>query len=144
MDKRPAKQYKGEDGDITFKKSDANLVHHPHCDALVIKAMMANKNVYRILVDNRSSVVILYYQAFQRMGLRDNDLRPSPNPIYGFTRDFVVPVGVITLPLIVGEYPRESCVMADFLVIDQPSAFNVVLDRPSLKALKTITIYTIS
>ena len=139
VDKRPAKQFKGENGDITFKESDAYLVHHPHCDALVIKAMMTNNNVHRILVDNGSSVDILYYQAFQRMGLRDSDLRPSPNPIYDFTRDSVVPVGVITLPLTMGEYPKESCIMADFLVIDQPSAFNVVLGRPSLRALKVIT-----
>ena len=118
MEKRLAKQYKGENDDITFKESDAHLVHHPHCDALVIKAMMANNNVYRILVDNGSFVDILYYQAFQRMGLSDSDLRPSPNPIYDFTGDSVVPVGVITLPLTVGEYPRESCVMVDFLVID--------------------------
>ena len=100
---------------------------------------MANNSVYRILVDNRSSSDILYYQAFQRMDLRINDLRPSPNPIYDFTGDSVAPVGVITLPLMVGEYPRESCVMADFLVIDQPSAFNAVLGRPSLRALKAIT-----
>ena len=48
-------------------------------------------------------------------------------------------MGVITLPLTVGEYPRESYVMADFLVIDQPSPFNAVLGRPALKALKAIT-----
>ena len=58
MDKLPTKQYKGENDDITFKESDAHLVHHPHCDALVIKAMMANNNVYKILVDNGSSVDI--------------------------------------------------------------------------------------
>ena len=29
--------------------------------------------------------------------------------------------------------------MVDFLVIDQPSAFNAVLGRPSLRALKAIT-----
>ena len=90
MDKWPTKHYKGENDDITFKENDANLVHNPHCDALVIKAMMANNNVYKILVDNRSSVDILYYQAFQRMGLKDSDFRPSPNLIYGFTRDSVV------------------------------------------------------
>ena len=78
MDKRPTKQYKGENDDVTFKESDAHLVHHPHCDALVIKEMMANNNVYRILVDNRSSVNILYYQAFQRIGLKDSDLKPLP------------------------------------------------------------------
>ena len=73
------------------------------------------------------------------MALKDSDLRPSPNPIYGFTRDSVTPIGVITLPMTVGEYPRESCVMANFLVINQPSAFNTRLDRLSLKALKVIT-----
>ena len=139
VDKQPAKQCKGENDNITFKESDAHLVHHLHCDALVIKGMMANNNVYRILVDNGSSVDILYYQAFQRMGLRNNDLRPSPNPIYSFTRDSVVLVGVITLPLTVAEYVKESCVMTDFLVIDQPSTFNAVLGRPSLRALKAIT-----
>ena len=61
MDKRPAKQYKRENENITFKESDAYLVHYPHCDAFIIKAIMANKNVYRILVDNESLVNILYY-----------------------------------------------------------------------------------
>ena len=139
MDKRPAKQCKGESDDITFKESDAHLVHHPHCDTLLVKAMVANNNVYMILVDNGSSVDILYYQAFKRMGLKDSNLRPFPSPVYGFTGDFVIPVGVITLPLTMEEYPRESCIMTDFLVIDQPLAFNVVLGRLSLKALKTIT-----
>ena len=139
MNKRPTKQCKGEDDNITFKESDAHLVHHPHCDALVIKAMMGNTNVYRILVNNGSSVEILYYQALKRMGLKDSNLRPSPNPIYRCTGDSVISVGVITLLLKVGDHPRESCIMIDFLVIDQPSAFNVVLGRPSLKTLKAIT-----
>ena len=143
MDKRPAKQFKGENDDITFKESDAHLVHHPHCDTLVIKAMMANKNVHRTLVDNRSEVDILYYQAFPRMGLENSDLRPSPSPIYGFTGDSVIPIGVITLPMTVGEYPKESCMMANFLVINQFSAFNSVLGRPSLWAGRRSLAYII-
>ena len=119
VDKWLTKQFKGENDDIIFRESDANLVHHPHCDALVITMMMANNNVHRILVDNGSSVGILYYQAFQKMGLKNSDLRPSPNPIYGFTGDSVTPIGVITLPMTMGEYPRESFVMANFLVIVQ-------------------------
>ena len=106
MDKWPVKQFKVKNDDITFKESDAYLVHHPHCDALVIKAMMANNNMHRILVENGSSVDILYYQAFQKMGLKNNDLRPCSSPIYGFTGDSVIPVGVITLPMTMEEYPR--------------------------------------
>ena len=68
--------------------------------------MMANKKVYRILVDNKSSVDILYYQDFQKMGLKVGDLKPSPNLVYGFTGDSIMPMGVISLPMIVGDYPR--------------------------------------
>ena len=113
---------------------------HPHYDALVVKAMIANNNVHSILVDNESFVDILYFQAFGRMGLKVSDLKPSPNPVYDFTGDSVIPRGVISLLMILGEYARQCCVMADFLVIDQPSAFNVVLGRPSLRELRVVTI----
>ena len=139
MDKRPVNQFKGENDDITLRENDAHLIHHSHCDALVITVMIANNNVDRILVDNGSSIDNPYYQAFQKMSLKNSDLRPSPNPIYGFTRDSVTPMGVITLLMTVEEYPTESCVMTNFLGIDQPLAFNAVLDRPSLRALKAIT-----
>ena len=138
-DKRPAKQIRGEVEDITFSKKDSRHVRHPYCDALVIKAMIANNNVHRILVDNGSSVDILYFQAFERMGLKVSDLKPLPNPVYGFTGDSTVPVGVISLPMTLGEYPRQSYVMADFLVIDQLSAFNAILGRPSLRKLRATT-----
>ena len=140
-DKQPAKQLRGELDDVTFSEKDSRHVRHPHYDALVIKAMIANNNVHRSLVDNGSSVNILYFQAFERMGLKVSDLKPSPNPVYGFTEDSVIPlgVGVISLSMNLGEYPRQSCVMADFLVIDQPSAFNSVLGRPSLRELRVVT-----
>ena len=104
--KRPAKQFKGEKDDITFSERDAHHVRHPHCDALVIKAMIANNNVHRMLVDNGSSIDILYFQAFKRMGLKVSDLKPSPNLVYGFTGDSVVPLRVISLIMTLREYPR--------------------------------------
>ena len=73
-------------------------MHHPHCDTFVITAMVANNNVHRILVDNRSSVDILYYQVFHKIGLKVSNLKPSPNPVYG-------PMGVISLPMTLGDYP---------------------------------------
>ena len=101
--------------------------------------MIANNNVHKILVDKGSSVDILYFEAFERMGLQVSDLKPLPNVVYDFTGDRVMPLGVISLPMTLGEHPRQSCVIGDFLVIDQPSAFNAVLGRPSLRELKAIT-----
>ena len=48
-------------------------------------------------------------------------------------------MGIILLLMTLGEYPRQSCVMAEFLVIDQPLAFNAVLGKPSLRELRAIT-----
>ena len=93
---------------------------------------MANNNLHMILVDNGSLVDILYCQAFQKIGLKVGDLKPSPNPVYRFTGDSITPMGVISLLMTAEDYPRQSCVMADFLVIDQPSAFNAMLGRPSV------------
>ena len=138
-DKRPTKQFREEIDDITFSVREAHHVRHPYCDALVIKAMIANNNVHKMLVDNGSSVDILYFQAFERMGLKVSELKPSPNLVYNFTGDSIIPLGLISLLMTLGEYSRQSCVMTDFLVIDQPSAFNAVVGRPSLKELRAIT-----
>ena len=73
------------------------------------------------------------------MGLKDSNLKPSPNLVYRFIGDSVTPMGVISLSMTMGKYPTQSCVVADFLVIDRPSAFNAVLDRLSLRALNVIT-----
>ena len=105
-DKRPTKQFRSEMDHITFSDKDAHHVCHPYCDALVIKAIIANKNVHRVLVDNGSSMDILYYQAFERIGLKVSNLKPSPNLIYEFIGDSVIPMGVILLPVTLGEYPR--------------------------------------
>ena len=54
---------------ITFTDKDAERVHHPHDDAIVITLLIANYTTRRVLVDNGSSAHILYYPAFQQMML---------------------------------------------------------------------------
>ena len=70
--------------DIVFTKADANLVHHPHEDALVVTGKIANSLVHRILVDNGSAVNILCWDAYQKIGLTGVHLytgRPKPNDL---------------------------------------------------------------
>ena len=54
---------------ITFTDKDAERVHHPHDDAIVITLLIADYTTRRVLVDNGSSADILYYPAFQQMRL---------------------------------------------------------------------------
>lgn len=49
---------------IGFTEEDAQRLHHPHDDALVVSGRVGEYNTYRVLVDNGSSVDILYYPAF--------------------------------------------------------------------------------
>ena len=49
---------------IGFTKEDAQQLHHPHDDALVVSIRVGDYNTYRVLVDNESSADILYYPAF--------------------------------------------------------------------------------
>ena len=51
---------------ITFSDSDLDGCQHPHDDPLVIKAVVANKTIHRVLVDNGSSIDIIFTSALTR------------------------------------------------------------------------------
>ena len=61
---------------ITFSKSDLEGCQHPHDDPLVIRAVVANKMIHRVLVDNGSSVDIIFASAFDKMGIGREKLQP--------------------------------------------------------------------
>ena len=92
-----------------------------------------------MLVDNGNVMDIIYLEAYKRMDLTKSELRPSTSSLYDFTRDHVIPKGLIKLAMIIGEHPRVSTVMIEFLVVNCPSAFNEVIGRLLLKALKVMT-----
>ncbi|KAL5827822.1 hypothetical protein ACOSQ3_019674 [Xanthoceras sorbifolium] len=72
------------------------------------------------------------------MGLNQNHLQPSNKPLYGFTEDSIIPLGMIALPRTLGESGCQTTTMAAFLVIDCPTGYNTVLRRPALNDLEVI------
>ena len=105
-EERHAKHARRELEDIIFTKVDARWVHHPHANALVITAQIANSDIHRLMVDDGNVVDILYLDAYKRIGLDDNALSPATSPLYGFTRDHVMPKGTTKLAVTMGEHPR--------------------------------------
>ena len=55
------------DTDILFLKEDARGVKQPHDDPLVVMLMIEGFNTRRILVDNSSSMDIIYLSTFQQL-----------------------------------------------------------------------------
>ncbi|XP_064994010.1 uncharacterized protein LOC135630770 [Musa acuminata AAA Group] len=56
----------------------------------------------------------------------------------GFTGESISPLGAITLPLTLGEVPRTKTVMATFLVVDLPTAYNAILGCPTLNKFRVV------
>ncbi|XP_064963280.1 uncharacterized protein LOC135611572 [Musa acuminata AAA Group] len=131
--KRPRLELEPE---ITFGVKEVERSHHD--DALVISIQVANTRVKRVMVDIGSSVDILYLDAFKKLSLTKEDLIPMASALTGFARDSISPLGTTILPVTIGEEPRAKTIMTTFMVVDLPSAYNVILGRPTLNKLKVM------
>ena len=94
---------------------------------MVIILNIEGFNTKRILVDNGSSADIIYLLAFQQLKLDPKRLRPFDSPLVSFSRDRVYPRGIVTLTVTVGTYPVQLTHQLDFLVVDCPSFYNVII-----------------
>ena len=123
---------------ITFSDSDLKGCQHPHDDPLVIRVVVANKTIHRVLVDNGGSADIIFASTFDKMGIRREKLEPVNTHLRGFSGEKVLSLGSIQLVLTLGDPPYQATMAVRFLVVDAPSAYNILLGRPSLKAIKAI------
>ena len=121
---------------ITFSDSDLEGCQQPHDDPLVIRAVVANKIIHRVLVDNGSSTDIIFASTFDKMGIGREKLEPVSTHLRGFSGEKVLPLGSIQLVLTLGDPPCQATTTVRFLIVDTPSAYNVLLGRPSLNAIK--------
>ena len=127
------------DQDMSFNKEDAKGVKQPHNDPLVIMLTIEGFNTKRILVDNGSSADIIYLPAFQQLKLDPGRLCPFDSPLVSFSGDRVYPKGIVMLTVLVGIYPKQLTRQLDFLVVDCPSSYNVIINRPTLNKWKSAT-----
>ena len=95
--------------------------------------------MHRVLVDNSSSADILYYPAFQQMGVDRAQLILKNAPLVGFGGTRVFPLGAVTFSVMVDDYPQQITRDVTFLVVDCSSAYNGILGRPTLNSWKAAT-----
>ena len=124
---------------IRFLEEDARRLHHPHDDVLVVSLRVGDYNMHQVLVDNDSSADILYYPAFQQMRIDREQLVPVNAPLVGFGGMRVFPIGAVMLIVTMGDYPQQITKKVTFLVVDCSSAYNAILERPTLNSWKAVT-----
>ena len=134
----PFKQ-KRTDQDMSFNEANARGVRQPHNDPLVIMLTIERFNTKRTLVNNGSSTDIIYVPTFQQLKLDPKRLRPFDSPLVSFSGDRVYPMSIVTLTVTVGTYPVKLTRQLDFLVVDYPSSYNVIIEQPMLNKWKAAT-----
>ena len=126
------------DTTITFSDSNMEGYQHPYDDPLVIRVVVANKTIHRVLVDNGSLTNIIFAPAFEKMGIGREKLEPVNAYLRGFSRERVLPLGSIQLVLTLGDPPCQATTTVRFLIVDALSAYNMLLGRPSLNTIWSI------
>ncbi|XP_065026156.1 uncharacterized protein LOC135650602 [Musa acuminata AAA Group] len=91
------------------------------------------------MVDTGSFADVLYLDAFMKLGLTKDNLTPMALALNRFTGDSISPLGTTILPVTIEEEPRAKMIMTTFMVVDLPSAYNVILSRPTLNKLKAMS-----
>ena len=135
----PMKMPRNDEPDIVFLERDGHGIRQPYDDPLVIMLRVEEFNIHRMLIDNRSSIDIIYLPAFQQMKLDKKKIRPFTSPLVSFTRDRIVPKGIVTLTMMAGTYSAQVTKEVDFLNIDCPSTYNIILGRLALNRLRATT-----
>ncbi|XP_075665400.1 uncharacterized protein LOC142635072 [Castanea sativa] len=118
---RPPRMVREDEPAIVFMDKDARRLHHPHDDAIVITLEIVNFTTRRVLIDNGSSEDILYYPAFQKMRINKELLHLVNVPLIRFRGTKVLPVGTISLLVVVGSY------LGQILVVDCLSSYNAII-----------------
>ena len=108
------------DTTITFSDADLEGCQHPHDDPLVIRVVVANKTVQRVLIDNGSLADIIFTSAFDKMGIGWERLEPVNAHLRGFSGEKVLPLGSVQLVLTLGDPPCQAKTKIKFLMVEAP------------------------
>ena len=106
---------------------------------MVITIEVANFVVLKTLVDQGSSVDILYWKTLKRLGLAKDTIVPMEEQIVAFSSKRVDTRGYIDLYTKFGEGDQGyRTIMVRNLFIDVSTSYNVLLEWPSLNNLGVI------
>ncbi|XP_066341455.1 uncharacterized protein [Miscanthus floridulus] len=113
---------------INFDQEDhPNRVYHPRRYSLVVSPILGTAHLTKVLMDEDSSLNILYASTLDKMGIPQRNLRPCKAPFYG-----IVP-------------GKEACAPREpltFEVIDFLGVYHALLGRSCFTKFMAIPNYT--
>jgi hypothetical protein len=92
-----------------------------------------NVRFSKVLIDNGSSINIMYWDTMQKLGIKENMLEPSKATFHGIVLGLsCAPMGKIQIDVIFGN--RDNCRVENlmFEMVDLDSPYHALLGRPAL------------
>lgn len=103
---------------------------------LTVQLDIVGQDVKKVLIENGSSVDIIFRHALRRMileGRVENDnAEDIRSPLYGFGNNAIPIQGTIDLSTTFDTYPQEVTALVKYYIIDIASSYNVIIGRPTL------------
>ena len=119
---------------LSFIDNEDSTLINPHHDALVISLLIANCRIKRILIDNGSSTNVIFLSALKEMNIDEAHIHCRSTVLVRFSGEQKFTLGDITLPV----YAAGVNLHITFVVLDNPSAYNVILGRPWIHDMRAV------
>jgi len=124
---------------ITFTNNDFIAIDPAQDDAMVIIVEIDKFAITKVLMDQGSSVDILYWRTFKKMRIPETEIQPYDEQIVRFSSEHVDTRGFIDLCTIFGEEGSLSKTKKiRYLLVNANTSYNILLGRSSIKRLKAI------
>jgi len=123
---------------ITFTEEDFKGVEPSQEDQMVISVDIETFTIMKTLVDQGSSVDILYWKTFKPMRIPIEEMTPYDDHIVGFSRERVGTKGYIELYTTFDLENASKTLKIRYLFIDANTSYNIMLIRLSLNKLGVI------
>ncbi|XP_050278085.1 uncharacterized protein LOC126719593 [Quercus robur] len=120
---------------IGFSDEDKLGTLQPHDDALVVILRIGGYDVKRVLVDQGSTVEVMYPDLYKGLKLKPEDLSAYDSPLVSFEGKTVTPKGMIRLPI----QADSDVVEVDFIVVDAYSPYTTIVARQWLHPLGAVS-----
>ena len=115
---------------LGFSNQDKIETIQLHDDALVVTFRIGGYDVKRVLVDQSSSVKIMYPNPYKGLNLRPEDLTSYDSPLVSFDGKTVIPRDQIRLPV----QTESEVVEVDFIVVNAYSPYTAIVAKSWLHA----------
>ncbi|XP_057740502.1 uncharacterized protein LOC130957672 [Arachis stenosperma] len=123
---------------ISFGPEDHWFDEVPENPPMVITARVGIGLVKRILVDTGADSNIMFRNVFDVLGLRDADLMTHQHGVIGLDDHFIKPDMIIFLPTSVGQGQGQRSIMAEFVVLRDSTAYNIILGRKMINDVEAV------